>query len=293
MTQFEINYLKKKSSSAANGSNSRKPYRQYSNSAVIDATLRLYQTDPLVMTERKFCASVGLPRSTFATYFGDSGLKEMKVNNEPLAAAKDAITAYLDKLTKQKVQNAGKLHESCRYMTDNEELSVVQICRMLAAMGHGVTRPEVLSVINNYLLRDVDERIKEEASMKTVRNMINRHSDLAKIVNACSIDPKRAQSANKETRDAVFTKLENYTETLYAMGKIPWKRFCDVPKERIYNMDEVSNDTTKHRKKIIADNSSAARVFTITPEGDGKMDKHITMCITSRADGKSFENLFT
>jgi hypothetical protein len=36
-------------------------------------------------------------------------------------------------------------------------------------------------------------------------------------------------------------------------------------------MDEVSADTTKHRKKVITDKvANWARVFQVTPEGDGE-----------------------
>jgi hypothetical protein len=110
VTQFEINYLKKTAASA-NGSNPQKPYCQSSNSVVVDATHRFYQTDPLVMTERKLCAIVvGLPHSTSANYFGYSCLKVMKEKRGPLvAAAREVIMVYLDKMTKQKVWNAGKL----------------------------------------------------------------------------------------------------------------------------------------------------------------------------------------
>ena len=63
-----------------------------------------------------------------------------------------------------------------------------------------------------------------------------------------------------------------------------------VPKQFLFNMDEVGNDTTKHRKKILAD-KKAGRDFQITPEGDGKMDAHITACITTRGDGKFSSSL--
>ncbi len=54
----------------------------------------------------------------------------------------------------------------------------------------------------------------------------------------------------------------------------------------MYNMDEVGTDTTKHRRKVIADKRNPfQRIFTITPEGD-RMKGHITACITTRADGK-------
>jgi len=56
-------------------------------------------------------------------------------------------------------------------------------------------------------------------------------------------------------------------------------------------MDELGNDTTKHRKKVVVaktTDSKALRAFVKTPEGDGRMPWHITVCLTTRADGKSF-----
>jgi hypothetical protein len=52
-------------------------------------------------------------------------------------------------------------------------------------------------------------------------------------------------------------------------------------------MDEVSNDTTKHRSKIVADKMNImARMFQRTPEGGGKMNMHVTACITTCANGR-------
>jgi len=70
-------------------------------------------------------------------------------------------------------------------------------------------------------------------------------------VAAASLDPKRARQATEETRDAMFFKLNSYIEMLHAMQKIPWKHYSDIPSDCIYNMDELGNDTTKHRNKII------------------------------------------
>jgi hypothetical protein len=52
------------------------------------------------------------------------------------------------------------------------------------------------------------------------------------------------------------------------------------------SMDEASTDTTKHRSKVIADAADIIRKYTETPEGDDKMNMHITACLTTRADGK-------
>jgi hypothetical protein len=70
------------------------------------------------------------------------------------------------------------------------------------------------------------------------------------------------------------------------MGKIPWKLFLEVPRDAIYNMDKVGNDTTKNRFKGIADVETMACMFQLTLEGDGKMNIHITTCITTCANGK-------
>jgi hypothetical protein len=52
-------------------------------------------------------------------------------------------------------------------------------------------------------------------------------------------------------------------------------------------VDEVGNDTTKHRSKIVAGKVAImAQMFQRTPEGDGKMNMHVTACITTCANGR-------
>jgi hypothetical protein len=57
-------------------------------------------------------------------------------------------------------------------------------------------------------------------------------------------------------------------------------------------MDKVAKDTTKHKKKPVVakldkygKKTSDQRFFCITPEGDGKMNQHITCALTSHANG--------
>jgi hypothetical protein len=70
------------------------------------------------------------------------------------------------------------------------------------------------------------------------------------------------------------------------MGKVPWRSYREIPGKKIYNMDEASADTTKHRSKVIADEADIIRKYTETPEGYDKMNMHITACLTTCADGK-------
>jgi hypothetical protein len=139
-------------------------------------------------------------------------------------------------------------------MADNERLCIVLIRWILAAMGYGVRRPNVLSVVNNYILRLTIISSKKD-SMKPVQNVISCHLDLAKIVKACSIDPNQAKSAIKKTRDAAFTKLENHIETVRALEKIPWKQFCDIQKESVYNMDKDEPPQKDSSRQILGGQS--------------------------------------
>jgi len=71
---------------------------------------------------------------------------------------------------------------------------------------------------------------------------------------------------------------------LHGDGKVPWRHYKDIPNECLYNMDELATDTMKHKQKVIGD-KNRTRTFIITPEGDGKMNHHVTVCLTSCADG--------
>jgi len=44
-------------------------------------------------------------------------------------------------------------------------------------------------------------------------------------------------------------------------------------------------DTTQHKQKVIDNKQNSSRLFIIMPEGDGKMNHHVTVCLTCM-DGK-------
>ncbi len=236
-----------------------------------------------------FCkCETTIPRSSFICHFNASGLSLLKKQDKPIEVARAAAAAYARVLAIGKKKRTVKAATLNRYLTaEEEELSLVQlICLTMASMGHSVTKPDVLSLIDKYVNLEEDERDSVEVSEKVLRGLFSRHKDLIKLVSSGSLDPARARKATKETRDNVFFKMDAYIRSLNAMGKIPWKSFSEVPNDVIYNMDEVGNDTTKRRSKVIADVTTMTRMFQLTPEGDGKMNMHITACITTRADGK-------
>ena len=226
-----------------------------------------------------------IPDKTFRTYWKASGLKSLKEENTRYEIAEMALENYVARVKTNSTKRSVTASASNRYITELEEKQFVHLALAIGKAGRGVDRDELLGMINEVINIDVDEREKEEATEKVVKDILKRHPDLMKLVNAGSVDPLRAKKANKKTRDTVFSKLQAQTRGLYAEGKIPWRNYADIPSNYIYNMDEVGTDTTKHRRKVIADKRDPfQRIFAVTPEGD-RMKGHITACITTRADG--------
>ena len=125
------------------------------------------------------------------------------------------------------------------------------------------------------------------ATLKTVDGFLKRNDQLRnKVKNTSSLDPARASQACEMTRDCMFTKLENYVCLMHELGLCKEKLYRDFKSSCLYNMDECALDTTRSRKKVICSHTETKRLFRITPEGDGKMNVHITVALTSRADGK-------
>ncbi len=260
--------------------------QSYTHADIKKDALVFYQEKSLSV--RQFCykaKKTAIPFSTFHRHIRLSGLGLLKKQNKPVEQAEAGLNDYIRNLKQGTSNQTKKASASNRYLTDNEELAIVQVCRVLASMGQGVSKQEVLMMIDEYIHIEEDDRRRVDCSEKILRVLFGRYTDLVKIVAACSIDPQRAKKANTETRDAVFVKLDCYIKSLHAMGLVPWKSYRDVSKKSIYNMDEVGTDTTKHRSKIVADALTMICKFIITPEGDGRMNMHITACITTRSDG--------
>jgi hypothetical protein len=198
-----------------------------------------------------------------------------------MAALKSIATAVIEELYKSKKakQKAHQrdLHEGNCVMTRNQEEYLVQFCKILAHSGQGLSRKEVLQCMNIISSCDISR------SQNAVDGFFKRNPSL-KLKGSSGIDPQRSSQANEHVRDAFFSKLDAYVEVLYAMGKMKWKSFSEIPSKFIYNMDELASDTTKRRDKIATDRDSSLRTFTITPEGD-RMPFHVTVCLTTRADG--------
>ena len=97
------------------------------------------------------------------------------------------------------------------YLTEQEELSIAQLVRVLAKCGQGVAREEVLAIIDDYVHIGEHERAKIECSEKGLCSFLFCHSTLIKLITAGSIDPAQSKKATAETsRDAMLCKLDGF-----------------------------------------------------------------------------------
>ena len=158
------------------------------------------------------------------------------------------------------------------YLTDNEELQVVQIARCLSAIGHGISRLKLLSLVNDLIRQKTCVGDPILATDKYVCALLKRHDALVRICSSSSMDPQRAKQATESTRDSFFVKLDNHVKMLNEMGTVPWSNFCDVPAENLFNMDEVGTDTDQAQVKVGCRCNSFAPCLQLTPEGDGQSE---------------------
>jgi hypothetical protein len=266
----------------------KKGYRLNYNNLDIEKYLRMHYEQNHIYghTLQSILIQTTIPRPTFLCHWEKSTLKAMSKANKPLDQAHFALSSYLATL-KGNIKNTEAATNANKYLTPDEEMVFLQIVRALGDCAKGVTKLEAKAMIDDLVNENVDPRQQVECSAKVFRRMMKNHPDLVKIISAGLLDPARARKANLATRDAVFFKLNAFIRNLHSMGKVPWKNFKDVPCESIYDMDEASTDPTKHRSKVIADAAAIIRKYTETPEGDNKMNMHITACLTTRADGKN------
>ena len=197
-----------------------------------------------------------------------------------MVAFKTQAKAVISSLTIQKKETKKAqlrdLHQRNCLLTPSEEQWLFKLCTSLAKSGHGLDREKVLHCMNR--------TCEGNFSFHAVDGFLKRHPKL-KLRGSSGIDGARARQANKYVRDNYFCKLDAFIDSLFGMDLLKWKSFKDIPARCIYNMDELGSDTTKRRTKIVTDSEVDARNFTITPEGD-KMPFHVTVCLTSRADGQ-------
>ena len=121
----------------------------------------------------------------------------------------------------------------------------------MAAMGFGVSWRQACQIIDAIVNQDEPEVSQLERSEKVMRCIFKIYPDLITTM-AAPLDPQCASKATEEVQDAMFTKLDAYVQIVNTENLVPWESYKDIPKDCIYNMDEVGTDTTEHRNNFIS-----------------------------------------
>ena len=127
----------------------------------------LFYEQPSTVTTKNFCCKQSLtaiPESTFRGHILKSGLLIMKKEEKPLDQAKALIKKYVSHLKQSKSGRTFKAKQANRYLTEDEEMTIIQFCRIMSAMGQGLTRRELLHFLDDYVQAEEDERTNVECS---------------------------------------------------------------------------------------------------------------------------------
>ena len=263
-------------------------YKKYTDedlkNCVVGWVMQKKKTDMI-----KYCKSGNVPRTTLLTYLKHiPQLVQMReIENKTLQEVEEIYDNNIMKRNTERLKKLREVQDGNFYLSTDEVGTITYFTILLSRCGRGICKDEFLEIVN-IILRE--KRTKENyvpATMKTVDGLLKRLDQLKSTVStSSSIDPARATQANKDVRDSMFTKLENYIVLLHELGIFKVKSYSEIKSFQIYNMDECAIDTTKTNKKILCSKEEVSRLFQITPEGDRKMNLHISIALTSRADGK-------
>jgi hypothetical protein len=230
-----------------------------------------------------------LPRSTFQRHLGELEVARKLREKVPVDAFRVHVSTHLEVVSANSKSRTTAASVSCRYLTDNEEKQFILFSTIMCEVGFGISKPELKSLISDYVDSDAILQEMEESSNKIIDNVLKRNPGLAKFLRAGSLDPKRARQATEKTRQYFFQKMDCFIKLLYEQDAVPWKSWSEIPSNKIYNMDEVGFDFTGHRLKVLTSTQVQKRRLAnqqCTPDGDGKMMRHITGCVTTCGNGK-------
>ena len=146
----------KNASTAADKESKRGAYgATYTSEDLRLAMIAWYKQQP--KSFRKWCqTSARISRMTLDGHLKTSGLKSMRDNDCSYIEMVLAVNCYVKELTQSKSDRAKKPSRVNSYLTRNEELSIVQVVIFLAGMGHGVTKDDVIKLIDEYVNLDED-----------------------------------------------------------------------------------------------------------------------------------------
>jgi len=160
----------------------KKHYRLYNNDIFFKSLMTFFLQDkpePL----HAFCQKENMNRSTFRRFFFESGLHNLKENGiRDEEQAKVVLNAYFEKKFKNISNCTKNAWKQSRYLSDNEELAIIQLCCLLGSMWYGITHDKLQDIISNVTNWNTDEWEFVEVSDKVVHGLFSHHGKLLKII---------------------------------------------------------------------------------------------------------------
>jgi len=138
---------------------------------------------------------------------------------EKLECAEPIINNFLSSFGKSKCSRTKNAISANRYLTDNEEQAIVWIAKIACATGLGLTRDDLLSMINDYVNDGKEDDDAMHITMEMVTRIIKNNENHLGAISASLLDPKRAKQANTTTRDVFLQNLMRTLASSMQMGK--------------------------------------------------------------------------
>jgi hypothetical protein len=143
------------------------------------------------------------------------------------------------------VHAASAANKVKRYVTNNEELGIIQMYQILSMCSCGVSVDELLNMTYAYIHQHPDAtRLIQAATGKTTHGMMGHHKELFKIVQASLVVPNKLNKLQKIQQMLCFSKLDAYIKWLDEMQHVSWKAYKDTLEEDPFNMDKVGMSLT-------------------------------------------------
>ena len=215
----------------------------------------------------------------------DSKLYEMKENSESVSYAFSNYDDWRQSENSTRCNINKDNGSQNQAIPEDVKQFMRELIKQLALCGQGLARKVVEQILakaledHNYFSRRTLDRFIESYKLKckSVKN----------------IDPVRISQVTPEKRDALFQKMDTVVQLCHRIDpdNCPWNDWASVDADCKFNIDEMSSDQTgKFRDKLLIPQEVKDRIFQATPQGD-KTDRHVTVAMFSRADGKYRDKL--
>jgi len=150
-----------------------KLYHQYDAGYFFDCLIEYASMKNVISITSYLKTKENISKSLFLRYYNKSGLAAYKRQGTfDASIAKMMLTTYFEATNKNSKNRILAAQDSIRYLTANEERSLVQLCTVLGAMGYGLTRDDLHCLADDLVNQDVDEREKVSISKYVTEGLL-------------------------------------------------------------------------------------------------------------------------